>query len=460
MEVWQHAGPGLHFTFPVLPCKLLLPCPLEYGTKISIQGTVPAVVSRFSNLQRGTGESGPKAATVVFHFNPLFLEGPVVVRNTRIQGIWGPEEHAPDSPELPFAHKKDFRMVNTPDQAGYRVLLNDLPLLTYEHRVPLEDVTHLCVKGDVMIRCLDVALASSASKLLASIPNKHVRPGDIIIIKGRIPPELKRFSINLQSGPSDEDDICLHINPRFDHGVIVRNTRLNKSWGPEENDGGIPLTQGGSFVLVVAAFVICFKLWINGKHFAKYDHRCSLERSAHVLVTGIQQAEIFIHSSPSFFRALFDAVPINPSQVQLETIHPGVPSCIAVAENLTIGSELIVSAVPDDGAKRFAINLQAGESDIVLQFNPRWDNSRSIVSNTRQDGSWDKEMVLPTLPLAIGCPFQLIVACQDGGYTIPLNDRYLVTYRHRVSFNVVKYVTFTGQLTVIRFTLICPLLEC
>lgn len=447
MEVGQHAGPGLHFTFPVLPCQLLLPCLLEHGTKISIQGTVPAGASRFSvNLQRGIGT---KEAPVVFHFNPRLLEGPVVVRNTRIEGVWGTEERSLDTAEFPFAHQKDFRMVITPDQKGYRVVVNEIPILTYEHRLPLEDVTHLCVKGDVMIRCLDVSIASPASKLLASIPNKHVRLGDIIIIKGQVPPDIERFTVNLQAGSSDEDDICLHINPRFDQGVIVRNTRINNSWGPEESSGGIPLTQGGSFVLVVAVLIECFKLWINGKYFSKYNHRCSLESNALVLVHGIHQPDIHIYSSPTFLCAQFGSATITPSQVRLEAIHPEMPSCFAVSGDLTTGCAFLVAAVPSEGAKRFAINLQTGESDtddIAFHFNPRWDDGPSIVLNTRQSGSWGKEMVIPTFPFQIGCPFHLIIFCQDDGYALTLDDRLLVVYSHRVKccFGEMRY--FHGPL--------------
>lgn len=413
MEVGQHAGPGLHFTFPVLPCQLLLPRFLEYGTKISIQGTVSIGASRFSIvLQRGTGT---KEATMVFHFTPFLFERPVVVRNTRIEGVWGTEEYSLDTTELSFAHKKDFRMVITPDQTGNWVVVNEIPLLTYEHRLPFEDVTHLCVKGDVMIRCLDVSFASPASKLLASIPNKHMRPGDIIIRKGQIPPDIQRLMANSQTGSSEEDNICLHINPRIDENVIVRNTRINNSRGPEQHSGGIPLTQGGSFVLVlvVAALIECLKQWINGKYFTKYDHRCSLNYTTRVLVHGIHQSEIYTNSTPSFLCAQFDSATISSSQVRLEAIHPEVPSCFDVSGDLITGCELIGTAVPGDEAKRFAINLQTGENntaDSFFHFNTWWDvDDFSIVLNTKQDGIWGKEMAFLTFPFQNGRLFYLAI---------------------------------------------------
>ena len=66
--------------------------------------------------------------------------------------------------------------------------------------------------------------------------------------------------VNLQTGPSDQDDISLHVNPRFDQGNIIRNSRFETSWGSEETNGGNPLTQGGSFVLTVAALLEYFKV--------------------------------------------------------------------------------------------------------------------------------------------------------------------------------------------------------
>jgi len=50
-----------------------------------------------------------------------------------------------------------------------------------------------------------------------------------------------RFSVNLCVGPSfGVSDTAIHVNPRYDqNNVVVRNSFINGSWGPEER-GGAP----------------------------------------------------------------------------------------------------------------------------------------------------------------------------------------------------------------------------
>lgn len=455
MEAGQHAGLGLHYTFPFLLPQLLLPCPLRYGTEISIQGTIPSGASRFSvNLQAGTSQE-----TVVFHFNPRFSERPVVVRNTRTEGSWGEEECSLASAKFPFAHKEDFRMVITPNEKGFQVVVDGSHQIFYEHRLPLEDVTHLCVEGDVFVRSVDIAVALP-SKLLASIPN-NLRQGDLIIIKGEVPSGSNSFMVNLQEGPTDQDDICLHINPRFDEGAIIRNTRLKNMWGSEHTDGGIPLTQGKSFVLVVAALLDFYMIWINDKHFANYDHRCPLGSAAYLVVDGdVTLSEVYIDSEPKFLSAQLGARKVAPSDIHAQAVHPKVPSCVAIPGGLAPGRVLIVVGVPSEGAKRFCINLQIGpnekDADMPLHFSPRWDEGCTVALNARQDGKWGTESVLslPAFPFAIGSLFHFAVQCLEDAFVILLNDQQLATYPHQMNPSNIDCVTCSGHLYVRRILII------
>ena len=57
---------------------------------------------------------------------------------------------------------------------------------------------------------------------------------------------FSRFAINLMLG----DDIAFHFNPRFnmDCTCVVRNTRIDGTWGHEERYGiGMPFTPGEMF---------------------------------------------------------------------------------------------------------------------------------------------------------------------------------------------------------------------
>ena len=58
-----------------------------------------------------------------------------------------------------------------------------------------------------------------------------------------------RFTVNLQTGHSD-NDIAFHFNPRFEEGgYVVCNTKQNGIWGPEERKMQMPFQRGHPFEL-------------------------------------------------------------------------------------------------------------------------------------------------------------------------------------------------------------------
>ncbi|XP_028267141.1 beta-galactoside-binding lectin-like [Parambassis ranga] len=61
------------------------------------------------------------------------------------------------------------------------------------------------------------------------------------------PNTSERFAVNI--GPN-EDDIALHINPRFNENVVVYNSCEGGSWGEEIREGN-PLSLGQEFKIVV-----------------------------------------------------------------------------------------------------------------------------------------------------------------------------------------------------------------
>lgn len=73
-------------------------------------------------------------------------------------------------------------------------------------------------------------------------------PGTIITLTGCIGDQADRVSINLEASPTyklkhkahtELENICLHINPRFSEGKVVRNAMIDGKWGEEERDGGM-----------------------------------------------------------------------------------------------------------------------------------------------------------------------------------------------------------------------------
>jgi len=60
-----------------------------------------------------------------------------------------------------------------------------------------------------------------------------------------------RFAVNLRY-KQDGGDIAFHFNPRLNEGVVVRNSQLGGSWGPEERDQpSFPFAAGQQFTMII-----------------------------------------------------------------------------------------------------------------------------------------------------------------------------------------------------------------
>ena len=57
---------------------------------------------------------------------------------------------------------------------------------------------------------------------------------------------LVRLSINLTASRSR--DIAFHMNPRLREGIVVRNSKMEGNWGPEERELSVnPFMEGQYF---------------------------------------------------------------------------------------------------------------------------------------------------------------------------------------------------------------------
>ncbi|KAL6488136.1 hypothetical protein MHYP_G00047650 [Metynnis hypsauchen] len=89
-----------------------------------------------------------KGPDIVFHFNPRFPEQ-TVVRNTYLEGDWGPEEREGG---FPFEEGRQFELKILVEEDVFKVAVDGEHLLEYKHRVGgLEEVTLVRVAGDVTL---------------------------------------------------------------------------------------------------------------------------------------------------------------------------------------------------------------------------------------------------------------------------------------------------------------------
>ncbi|XP_053107687.1 16 kDa beta-galactoside-binding lectin-like isoform X2 [Hemicordylus capensis] len=90
--------------------------------------------------------------------------------------------------------------------------------------------------------------------------------------------------------------------------------------------------------------------------------------------------------------------------------------CVMTATGLKIqpgeGLEVKGKILPD--AKDFAVNLGKDCDNLVLHFNPRFDNHgdvNTIVCNSKQDGAWGEEERDASFPFQQGEKAQVLSAC-------------------------------------------------
>ncbi|KAM4795130.1 galectin-9-like [Rhinophrynus dorsalis] len=287
---------------------------LRDGSVVVVNGTILPSGDRFSvNFQCGHSSNDD----IAFHFNPRFIDGGIVVCNTKERQNWGKEEN---KREMPFHRGQPFELCIHVSNHSYKVSVNRNHFVEYHHRIPLQRVNTLTVNGCVSLSCVNIQAqgAGFPSQQFPSGPmfnpafpqqpaftppqhapgnafNPHqfpsapfqapnyaipyhaniyggLFPSKTIVIRGAVTGHPKRFHINLKfSGGT-----ALHFNPRFDERAIVRNSFLNNSWGKEERQlpsCGMCFAPGQSFVIEIRCDHHAFMVNVNGVHVCEFHHR-------------------------------------------------------------------------------------------------------------------------------------------------------------------------------------------
>ncbi|KAM8824173.1 beta-galactoside-binding lectin-like [Synchiropus picturatus] len=83
---------------------------------------------------------------------------------------------------------------------------------------------------------------------VTEIKNVHFKPGQMLTVKAVPSADATRISLNI--GYS-EQDIALHVNPRFDNNTVLCNACQRGCWGEEVYGKGFPFARGVAFTITV-----------------------------------------------------------------------------------------------------------------------------------------------------------------------------------------------------------------
>nr|XP_055069557.1 galactose-binding lectin l-1-like [Misgurnus anguillicaudatus] len=123
--------------------------------------------------------------------------------------------------------------------------------------------------------------------MVFTVTDLDFKAGRELTVSGRIPPNCKRFSINIGHNP---DQYALHFNPRFDHLSDVRTIVLNSKKGEfiqeeEERDTHFPFQTGHDFTVVITYNKERFHIKLQDGYVVTFANRFGEELYNHLNVS-------------------------------------------------------------------------------------------------------------------------------------------------------------------------------
>ncbi|CAF0886370.1 unnamed protein product [Rotaria sordida] len=121
-----------------------------------------------------------------------------------------------------------------------------------------------------------------------------------------------------------------------------------------------------------------------------------------------------------------------------------VPYQTPISPTLSVGTQIHVSGTPT--GSRFEVNLKNYQDDIVLHFNPRFDD-QALVLNSAQRGAWGQEE-RHSLPMQRGIRFTLVIMVTNNGFNIAVNNSHFCEYHQRAPMHLAQLVEVKGDISL------------
>uniref|UniRef100_A0A7N8XRV5 Galectin n=1 Tax=Mastacembelus armatus TaxID=205130 RepID=A0A7N8XRV5_9TELE len=128
-----------------------------------------------------------------------------------------------------------------------------------------------------------------------------------------------------------------------------------------------------------------------------------------------------------------------------------IPYLGPIHGGLREGMSIYLQGSIPESITRFFINLLCGESessDIALHFNPRFDGWDKVVFNSCQDGTWQSEEKIRSMPFQKGQVFEMVIIVTSQGYQISVNGNEFHTFQHRIPFERVRAMQIAGDVSI------------
>ncbi|KAF8374191.1 hypothetical protein PRIPAC_80620, partial [Pristionchus pacificus] len=283
-------GQAIIATKTQTPVSAPFPKKIVTGQALILKGFITTSAINFHiNLQVGglsTNKSRYSGGSIPFHMGFNLHTGKVIF-GTLTNGNWNTGEYKSHS--LKKDKYFDIRIRFLADR--FQVFVNQKEIGNYKHRLPLEQIDNLYVytnehtsyltsafledrfSSDAISTsfsngfpvCGEQSCAALRSKYTSRIPIEDCKS---LLITGSA--KEQSFSIKLIS---KNGDVALLFSPRFDKKNAVLNSFKNNKWLTEETVSALPIEKNTRFEVSITNEANAFQIFVNGSHFATFDHR-------------------------------------------------------------------------------------------------------------------------------------------------------------------------------------------
>ncbi|XP_030745770.1 galectin-4-like isoform X3 [Sitophilus oryzae] len=311
---------------------------------------------------------------------------------------------------------------------------------------------------------------------------QSLTPGCCIIIKGKIRSECKRFAINFLSVRGAKTDVVFHFNPRLALRYIVRNARINNSWGDEETTSveKFHIQRNETFELQFVTAEREFLVALDGRHVCAFVYRIPLERINKIEVVGIIVEAVDVIRNLKSYPSVDGAIDVEGVEhKQVSNYPPGptsftvplgggdaaqrigdqeliVPVTATLPKGFQVGWQLEISGRIKILPAAFYVNLQVGDKlwphpVIPLHLNPRFYTSYGnhlFVRNSWENGSWGAEERTAGFQFTPGRKFHLAIRKHPDHFAVWVDGTLTGEFLFRTEVDDIDTVYIHGDIHV------------